>query len=952
MNLEVEVMKTDLPCSATFLSCQVEALGSGEVIKDSASLIEDGVPKLPTLRFNFRKASTQLALYFTASAENGEEEVGSCVYPLTFNNRMTRLLGQLFPPDLAKKTHLIYLSARIPGQDIEKMVGKVWFRIKDLRAPRKYQAQPNMNWRDIQCMQRSQPVSSKPGVEELVSREAQALCMAPVPCKTAVISVVFHSVTMLDPNFSSNDTLTIACMGFQPKIREDALFNEGNGPIRTVPTLRPVTLKCSRNDTVLELHVADPYGRNPYFSASCQVTDLVPFQHYNWEYNWRWVPGVGGFSPEHSLGNMEANVTVSIVYWPSSSDNLRYEGLEVFVKAVEFHSQHERTDMVLTCQLSGAEDAIFSGRTDTPPYKSRLIKGGSIAEAEEILEDRNLSTTVIKYSSDDRQYSGASSYYFFPSDPNFTSRSGHQIVFTLYATSHNTRLWWNTEAKSTASIDLSEPLRRALSWPKNEEGVRWELSGGAISNASIDTLIVKKLTGIVRWKKTKAEFLGLDTIQRLSELPLLSEVSETELGRFFADSQPSSGRESFQRNSGRENPGHDAVWKAAMTKMGRDILQLREENDVLKRENREYEKFVLEMESSIIVTAANQKALLPLTKNDLIHKIVELSDRLNTEMETRKMFQNKVHKLQNSLIKKNDIEACYTELQEAHEAQQQLVRDLQSKLPKYKKCWETCKQQETVIKQLLAREADASREDTTIRRESSKLPVHVSSKTQALDADERGSSSEREKTLKNFREELSKARKRFLELEEKVAHLSEHNRSMPSSQASLKSDSKTSSSSRGEGKRVASLESKLEVAAARERAVMEELKNNATSWAKEKSRYEMEIAQMQGRHSRSQQPDSRTRHSGSQQPASGISARIRNSNLSSDSISLNSTTTTSGHPQQSSVATPQTTPLHHRGSLRSVPTPVSTAHHHSSSPALSSGHPLQNSNRSRTTAHQ
>lgn len=914
MNLQVEVLKTDLPASATFLSCQIEALGSGEVIKDSASLIEGGTTKLPSLKFNFSKPSTHVALTYTASVQSGEEEVGSCLYPLTFNNRMTRLLGQLIPPDLAKKTHLVYLSTKIPGLDIEKMVGKIWFRIRDLKAPRRsYKAQSSTgNWLDMKCMQKPhQPVPPKPNVEELVFHEAQALCVDPVPGETAVVSVLFHSVTMLSPTQVSDDTLTIACMGCLPNIKEDSLFNDdgNNGALQTMPTLKPITLKCGRNDTMLELHVANSYSRKPSFSASCSLANLVPFQHYNWEYNWRWVPGVGGFSPEHSQGNLEANVTVSIVYWPSNSDKLRYEGLEVFVKEVECRSQQEKTDVVLTCQLKNASDSVSGGGTSTPPYRQRQ---NSAAEE----EDCNLSATVIKYSSNDREFSGASGYYFFSSDPNFTSRSGHRIVLTLYATSHNNSLWWHTQAKSTATIDLSEELRRALSWPKNEEGVRWELSGDAISDASGNALTVKKLSGILRWKKTNAEFLGLDTISRLPELPLLSEVSETELGRFFSDSR---------ETSGSEKSGHDAVWKGAVTKMGRDILKLREENDTLKRENREYEKFVVEMESSIIVTAANQKALLPLTRNDLIHKIVELSERLSTEIETRKMFQNKVHKLQNTLIKKNDVEACYVDLQEAHKSQQKLVRELQTKIPKYKKCWETCKQQELVIKQLLAREASVTVNTPT--GESSKL-VDVTRKPRTADADDkdsgiqkRVSGTEGEKSLKSFREELSIARKRFLELEEKVTYLSEHKRS---------------STSHLERDKVASLESQLEVAAARERAVMEELRNNATRWAKEKSRYELEIAQMEAH----QQQPART---------SEVSSRIRNSDPTTSGSVLSSNTVSTSPRQQGSCVTPPATPRASKACVRSVPTPVPTAQHRSSSPAAVSnaGHPLQNSVRSR-----
>ena len=830
MNLQVEVLKTDLPSSATSISCQIEALGSDEAIRHSASLTQDRA-KLPGLNFSFSKASSHVALTFIASSQGGKEEVGSCLYPITFNYHVTRLLGQLIPHKLFKKTHLVHLSTRVAGL-VDKMVGKIWFRIKDLTVPSMvHNVGVDGNWLDMRSVQQphdAELVLPKPNVGELVSREAQGLCTAPVPGDTAVMSVLFHSVTMQSSVQAPDDSLTIACMGSDPGMKEDALFDDGGGSLQTTPTLNPITLKCGRNDTVLELHAVDS-SRNGelLFSSSCPLSLLVrnPFQHYNWEYNWRWVPGVGGFSPEHSQGNLEANVTVSVVYWPPRSDRLQHEGLEVFIKEVEFESQQEKTDLVLTCQLHGAMDSAAMGGVDTPPYRERK---DSIADD----EDCDLSATVIEYSSNDREFSGASGYYFFSSDPNFTSSSsGHRIVLTLYATSHNTSLWWHTEAKSTVTVELPEDLRRALSWPKNEKGVRLEISGDAISNGSGNTLEVNRLAGILRWKKTDAEFLGLDTIAHLSTLPSLSEISVTGLDRFTSGSPEI-------LNS--ELPGYDA-WKSAVAKMGREILRLQEENAVLKAENRDYEKFVLDKESSIIVTAANQKALLPFTKNDLIQKIVELSECLRTETEARKIFQSKVHKLKKTLLKKNDIEAHYTELQRAHESQQMLVRELQEKVTKYKKCWETCKQQDLIIEQLLAREGSAALITPAATRENSKH-IDTAREPQGItDLKTRGKGSAMQNKhsgtkdeLESFREELSRARSTFHELEEKVAQLSDH---------------QNPSTSHHEENRIASLEAQVEIASVRERALMEEMRTNITRWAKEKSRYETEIAQMQGRRS-------------------------------------------------------------------------------------------------------
>lgn len=822
MNLQVEVLKRHLPGSAVNLSCQIEALGSDEVNTDSATLAEDAT-KVPALNFNFSKASSHVALTFIASSQGGKEEVGSCLYPITFNYHTTRLFGQLISPKLFNKTHLAHLSNRVPGLNVHKIVGKIWFRVKDLRVPSMVQnVRVEGNWLDMRTVQQphgKQHDIPKPDMEELLSREAQGCCIAVVPGDTPVVSVLFHSITIQSTlQLPADNILTVACMGSDPGVKENSLFNYEDGLPWTTPTLKPITLKCGSNDTVLELHAVDSlHKREPSFSSSCPLPFLIPFQHCNWEYNWRWVPGMGGFSPEHSQGNLEPNVTVSVVYWPSSSDSSQHEGLEVFIKEVEFLSQQEKTDLVLTCQLKDGTDLEATGGADTPPYAERK---DSIAED----EDFDPSATVIKYSSNNR---GSSGYYFFSSDPNFTSSSGgHQIVLTLHATSHNASLWWRTEVKSTATVKLPEELRWALSRPGNEEGVRLELSENDISDAFTDTLKVKRLTGILRWKKNDAKFLGLETITHLSTLPLLSEISVMPVSI-------------SPTTSDGELPGSD-VLISAVKKMVRDILRLEEENALLKAENRDYEKFVVDKES-IIVTAANQKALLPFTKMDLIHKIVELSEYLKAEIRARKIFQSKMHKLKNKLIKKSEIEAHYMDLQRAHESQQMIVRELQAKVTKYRKCWEMCKQQESIIEQLLAHQGSATLITPAATRENSK---HTDVVEEPQRMQNKNLRTQEETTLENFREELSRVRRTVHELDDKAAQLSEHQHSS------------TSHPGREESK-VATLETQVKVAAVRERALMEELRSNIARWAEEKSRYEMEIARMQGQHSsHSQMPRS------------------------------------------------------------------------------------------------
>lgn len=818
MDFQVEVLKTDLPREADTLRCNVEALGSGEVVTTTSNLVEAGSPKLS---FHLKKASTHVALLFTTLC--GSKEVGSCLYPMTFNNRMTRLLGSLCPSELSKQTHLAYLSTKIQGLGIEKVVGRIWFKIKDLKMDKKgHLPESGGTWTNIQSVQNdlSPPPPSKPSIAELLSRESSIACTSPVPSEGATISVLFHSVTTLKPKLVPKDILTIACIGSVPDIREDTLFNEGGGPLHTLATLKPTMLKCT-DGTMLEFHMANVNDNSLFFSASCPLAEMLPFKQYNWEYNWRWLPGITGFSPAHSRGNLEANVTLSVVHWPSLSDYPEYEGLEVFVEGVEFDSKHENTDLVLCCRVTSAEEnkkAALLRTISIPPYRQQQGEGEAPFDG-----FHNFNMAVIQYSpSTESRPVKVPGYFFFSSQPNFaSSRSGHQIVLTLYATSHNADLWWHTLSTSTATIDLPESLRHSLPMPGNQDGVKWELTGEAITNTIKDALAVKKISGILRWKGNGTKFLSCNTLSRISELPLLSDVEKS-----VQDSP-------HVYSSAQQVPlaGHDAMWKEAVAKIGNDILKLREENAHLTKENRDYEKYILDMEASIIVTVTNQKTLLPLSREDLIHKIVKLSECLNMETQTRVDFQSKIRTLQNSLIKKNDTELHYIELQEAHTAQQRLVRELQAKVAKYKKCLDTCKQQETVINKLeslLAQETkdctgNAQESLNTLSQENARLRTQLS-RCQGDEAD--SISTERDKTVESLKSELRRTKKKCQELSERVSHLSEHTVDI------------------GERYKVEGLERKLEVATIREKAVMEELKNSVVQWAKEKARDELEIAQL------------------------------------------------------------------------------------------------------------
>ncbi len=839
MDFTVEVLETDLPAAADTISCALEALGNSEVLTQRAGLLEDGVPNLPVLKFRLKKGCSHVSLAFTASCEKQEDyylpqatssgkDIGYGLYPVTLYNPDKIQLGSLSPSNMTKKTHLVYLSkTREHGHaaNVQEVVGKLSFKIR-FKTTKTFRRKEKGSWLGLKSVERelSQQAPPELNLEEMVSRENSLSCNVPIPAADPKVSVIFHSVSTKISEVTSTDLLCIACIGTSAEARESAIFNKGEGPVHTLPALRPIRLRCTSEGGEVTIKVINIKEKSLVFSVSCPVAKLVPFQHYNWEYNWRCLLGPSGFNPAHSHSNSEANVTVSLVLWPSLSEHQDYEGLEVYINGVDFDKPNGRIDLVLCCELTHGE-----GENDPP------------AEAEEDGKFPNSCITVVKCSSSDDDAVISPGYFFFPGVP---SDEVHRINLSLYATPHNASPWWLTDSKASAVISLSKATTQVLLQPQNEEGIRWELANDALTNSSPDILMVKRASGLLRWKSKGTKFLSEDNIHKIPDLPLLSDIEVPDISEISSVSQSDVSEVLSTRPATEQVSNADSdtalltrmMHESALAKLGKDILKLREENELLRRENQDFEKYILEMEASIIVTAADQAALQFLTKNDLIHKVVELSQRLSTEIETRKTFQSKVQRLQNTLIKKNVIESRYMELQEAHVSQQKLVRELQGKLTKYRKCADTCKQQEAVIGRL---EALLENERTEWKEREEIARLRTPLKTPVLRRKQESAGS-----VQDLKYELLKAKRRYHDLDEELA-------------ARLRSGRvhSTTSSKDGEEDSVRKLEVKLKMAASKEKAMMQELKEKAT----EKLEYELELSRLKRRRSFSKKQVDRER---------------------------------------------------------------------------------------------
>ena len=892
MDIVVEVLKVELKGTPSFeLLCKAETDTNDEILVESSSVdlgsdiappprpkvtksktrvrIEE--PHLAKFRFCFKNPSPVAALLFTAvktgasqssthqssSAAVGggsgtiteaEGEIGQCFFPITFRPSSVINMGSLGlkADEMANQTQTGFLTRKLGGMNVNKVVGRIFFKvINQKRLPKKSLLKSQSSYLDLKISQDkfAKPVKSGPLVTDLDAREKALSCRcATMPGDNPVINVIFHCAASAQEE-QLKDLHPIACLGTSTDIREDAFFKDNSGhEVRVASILRPVSLRCDTgndesNKEVLEVHLSGGRPCKALFSAAHTVEMFYPFKHYNWEYNWRWLPGTQTSTLDNFQSNSkESKVILSVVYVPKASDFAEYEGLEVLIQQLDLEAFAKDRNLIACVELEESDEVVVSlGGKATAPHNSPFKWNSG---SHDTLSNRNFNIALMQFNNAESEQAATSSdtagsmtpaYFFFAINPFFRSKSySHTLKFTLYSIDRSSPLvWWRDSNVASSSILLPQSLKTILPNPENRGGVRCDLLKEDVAQPE-EMPLIKRMTVLLRWKVKEMQFLSQSVENVLNNLPKLQDLvysQETSLCNVQFDDlhQPQVYLDEY---------------KTAITKMGIDILKLRQENEQLSKENKRLERHMLETEASIVVTAADQRNLQPLSKADLIHRIVELSEHFTGERQSRKRYQDKVRTLQNQLIEKNDVVSRHVRLQEAHEAQQKLVRELQSKVEKYRKCGETSRKQEVVINQLealLALEAGEHREGNAlsiISKENADLRAALK-EYQDFDPNHRRSLlEEKEETIASLRKELEKKTRQFQTLEEQLREKNSH----------VKSETFLEQTTR-----VYELEQKLKVAQARESTLMKELEENGRRWAKEKARYEEQLTELQAK---------------------------------------------------------------------------------------------------------
>ncbi|XP_013383445.1 coiled-coil domain-containing protein 33 [Lingula anatina] len=140
-------------------------------------------------------------------------------------------------------------------------------------------------------------------------------------------------------------------------------------------------------------------------------------------------------------------------------------------------------------------------------------------------------------------------------------------------------------------------------------------------------------------------------------------------------------------------------YRAAIHKMGDDILTLRKQIKDLEDQNSDLRRRLSNYNDATKLMLDSAE-LDGISKAEICTRYMSLKQKLASQTAELKNYKEKVQKLQNDLIKKNDKEKEYIKMNQAHSSQQEAIQKLQTKAQKVKKLEDACRQQEKVIERM------------------------------------------------------------------------------------------------------------------------------------------------------------------------------------------------------------------------------------------------------------
>ncbi|RXN36992.1 coiled-coil domain-containing 33 [Labeo rohita] len=140
-------------------------------------------------------------------------------------------------------------------------------------------------------------------------------------------------------------------------------------------------------------------------------------------------------------------------------------------------------------------------------------------------------------------------------------------------------------------------------------------------------------------------------------------------------------------------------YRAAMHKMADDILALRSQVSVLESENSQLRQD-LSLHQDLGRTLLDDTDIDVMTKAEIADRIASLKFKLSSESSKAAAQKDRIQQLQNELIRKNDIEKEFVQLQRAHQQQHAVLKKYQARSGKISALEDTVRQQEKVIEKM------------------------------------------------------------------------------------------------------------------------------------------------------------------------------------------------------------------------------------------------------------
>ncbi|KAI7811803.1 coiled-coil domain-containing protein 33 [Triplophysa rosa] len=140
-------------------------------------------------------------------------------------------------------------------------------------------------------------------------------------------------------------------------------------------------------------------------------------------------------------------------------------------------------------------------------------------------------------------------------------------------------------------------------------------------------------------------------------------------------------------------------YRTAMHRMADDIIVLRSQVSSLESENSQLRRD-LSLHQDLGRTLLDDTDVDVMTRAEIADRIASLKFKLTSESSLATSQKDRIQQLQNELIKKNDAEKEFIQLQRAHQQQQAVLKKYQARSSKITALQETVHQQDKVIEKM------------------------------------------------------------------------------------------------------------------------------------------------------------------------------------------------------------------------------------------------------------